>query len=426
MSSKWPLVQLGELTTNFDAKRRPVKKADRTAGPFPYYGASGIVDHVHGHLFDGDYLLIGEDGENMRTRQTPIAFMAKGKFWVNNHAHIVQGNARALTRFLCYALAATDISAFLTGAVMPKLTQGNLNKISVPCLPLADQERVVKLLGALDDAIDTLRAENAALTGVARHVFRSWFVNYEPVHAKVAGTPLEGMPEHVNTAFPDTFADSGVGPIPTGWEVTTFGESFDIKGGGTPSTSTAEYWENGTHWWATPHDMSGLTSSVLHRTGRKITTAGVNKISSKVLPVNTTLMSSRAPVGYLAVARVPVSVNQGFIAIPPVEGIPAGFVLELLASKMDEIEGKAGGTTFAEISKTQFRPIKWVRPSPAALQAYGAVVDPIYAAIHGNCVLQDSLAELRDHLLPRMVAGTMPLLESAEAVASLQELAAVA
>src|SRR6478736_6724830 len=106
----WPTLPLEELIRNFDSRRVPIKGTDRKPGPFPYYGASGIVDSVNDYLFDGEYLLIAEDGENLRTRQTPIAFMATGKFWVNNHAHVVQGNDRASTRFLSYALAATDVS----------------------------------------------------------------------------------------------------------------------------------------------------------------------------------------------------------------------------------------------------------------------------------------------------------------------------
>lgn len=112
MADEWRERSLGELTDNFDAIRVPVKEVDRRPGPYPYYGASGVVDHVDQYLFEGEYLLIAEDGENLRTRSTPIAFLARGKFWVNNHAHIAQGNREANTRFLMYALAATDISGY--------------------------------------------------------------------------------------------------------------------------------------------------------------------------------------------------------------------------------------------------------------------------------------------------------------------------
>jgi len=94
---QWFEKPLGEITVNHDGKRRPVKESERKKGPFPYYGASGIVDYVDGYLFEGCHLLIAEDGENLRTRQTPIAFIADGKFWVNNHAHIVTGNGEVTT-----------------------------------------------------------------------------------------------------------------------------------------------------------------------------------------------------------------------------------------------------------------------------------------------------------------------------------------
>ena len=100
----WEYYSLSDLTDNFDSIRVPVKEADRKKGQYPYYGASGIIDMVDGYLFEGEYLLVAEDGENLRSRKTPIAFIAKGKFWVNNHAHIVRGNKKGNTRFLMYAL----------------------------------------------------------------------------------------------------------------------------------------------------------------------------------------------------------------------------------------------------------------------------------------------------------------------------------
>ena len=119
--------------------------------------------------------------------------------------------------------------------------------------------------------------------------------------------------------------------------------------------------------------MSNLASKVIYQTAFKLTSAGVKKISSKVLPVDTTLMSSRAPVGYLAVAKAPISINQGFIAIPPTDGLPSSFILNLLLHKMSEIKANAGGTTFAEISKSQFRPIRWVRPPKDVITTYGRI-----------------------------------------------------
>ena len=187
MAGEWRERQLDELTENFDAIRVPRKEANRRTGPYPYYGASGVVDYVDNYLFDGEYLLIAEDGENLRTRNTPIAFLAYGKFWVNNHAHIVRGNSEADTRFLMYALSATDIGGYLTGSTMPKLTQGNLNRISLLIPPLPEQHAIAHILGTLDDKIELNRRMNETLDAMARSIFKSWFVDFDPVRAKAEG-----------------------------------------------------------------------------------------------------------------------------------------------------------------------------------------------------------------------------------------------
>ncbi len=229
MAIEWPRRPLGELTNNFDGQRTPVKRADRRRGPYPYYGASGIVDHVDNYLFDGEYLLIAEDGENLRTRNTPVAFLARGKFWVNNHAHIVRGNEQADTRYLVYALQAADISGYLTGSTMPKLTQGNMNRILIPSPRIEEQRAIAHILGTLDGKIELNRRMNETLESMARALFKSWFVDFEPVRAKMAGSWRKGeslpcLPVHLYDLFPDRFMDSELGEIAEGWEVGRLGD----------------------------------------------------------------------------------------------------------------------------------------------------------------------------------------------------------
>ena len=215
MAVDWTEQHLGELTDNFDAIRVPVKQADRRPGPYPYYGASGIVDHVHDYLFDGEYLLIAEDGENLRTRNTPIAFLADGKFWVNNHAHIVRGNHGADTRFLLYALSELDVSGYLTGSTMPKLTQGNLNRVSLLTPPLPEQRAIAHILGTLDDKIELNRRMNETLEAMARALFKDWFVDFGPTRAKAESRDSYLAPE-IWDLFPDKLDEDGK---PEGWEV---------------------------------------------------------------------------------------------------------------------------------------------------------------------------------------------------------------
>ena len=147
---------LGEIAINLDSKRRPVTKSAREPGDIPYYGASGIVDYVSDYIFDGDYLLVSEDGANLLARSTPIAFSISGKTWVNNHAHVLQFKTYAERRFAEIYLNSIDLSSFVSGGAQPKLNQANLNKIPIPIPPLDEQERIVSILDKFDALVNDL------------------------------------------------------------------------------------------------------------------------------------------------------------------------------------------------------------------------------------------------------------------------------
>lgn len=161
--------RLGDVTVNHDSRRRPVKSTERTRGPYPYYGASGVVDFVDTFIFEGLHLLVAEDGENLRSRSTPVAFLADGQFWVNNHAHVLQGNALSDTRYLSYAVEQLDLSGYLTGSTQPKLTKAALDSIVLDLPPLAEQQAIAEVLGALDDKI----AANTKIVRTSEHLLRT-------------------------------------------------------------------------------------------------------------------------------------------------------------------------------------------------------------------------------------------------------------
>lgn len=155
--NRWATLPLRERVINHDRRRVPVRASERMPGPYPYYGASGEVDRVADYLFDGTYLLVAEDGENLRSRKTPIAFLAHGQFWVNNHAHVLEGNVDNDTRYLSYVLDASDINGFITGSAQPKLTQEALGRIPIHAPGLAGQRQIAATLSALDDKIASNR-----------------------------------------------------------------------------------------------------------------------------------------------------------------------------------------------------------------------------------------------------------------------------
>lgn len=144
ISSSWEVVPIKNLCENLDSKRIPITSTDRESGDIPYYGASGIADHVTDYIFDEPLLLISEDGANLLARSTPIAFSISGKTWVNNHAHVLKFNNMYTQRFVEFYINQIDISQYITGAAQPKLSQANLNKIHIPCPNIKVQERIVK------------------------------------------------------------------------------------------------------------------------------------------------------------------------------------------------------------------------------------------------------------------------------------------
>jgi type I restriction enzyme S subunit len=151
-----PSRPLGDLADNLDNMRKPVTRAARIPGEIPYFGASGIVDYVSDFIFDGDYLLVSEDGANLLARSTPIAFSITGKTWVNNHAHVLRFDNYAERRFVEIYLNSIDLSPFVSGATQPKLNKSNLTRIPVPDPSLDEKERLVSTLDKFDALVNEI------------------------------------------------------------------------------------------------------------------------------------------------------------------------------------------------------------------------------------------------------------------------------
>ncbi len=408
MTSEWPIAKLGDLTVNLDTKRKPVKGPDRKPGPYPYYGASGIVDYVDGYIFDGEHLLIAEDGENLRTRQTPIAFRACGKFWVNNHAHIVVGNERASTRYLEYALLASDITSYLTGAVMPKLTQGNMNLIEVPCPPRDVQDEIVSVLGSLDDRITLLRETNTTLESIAQALFKSWFVDFDPVNANMQGRAPEGMDEATAALFPDSFEESELGAVPKGWRIGTLADLATFQNG---------YAFKSKDWSEAGHPVikiGNVKPSLISFDGCSFVGAesviGLDrfKLMRGDLLVGMTgyvgetgLVTEVSPAAYLnqRVGRIATSggvKNLGFV-----------FCLTRHEDFKAFAEGQSHGSAQANVSGADLLKVNSVIPSDKVLSAFNEVMVVLIKSIMSNHEQAQSLASTRDTLLPRLISGQL-------------------
>lgn len=204
--------KLSDLCEILDSKRKPLSALQRAKkqGIYPYYGAQGIIDHLDEYLLDGEYLLVAEDGANLETRNQPIANIAKGKIWVNNHAHVLGNNGKCPLNLLGFILNNMNISPYVTGCAQPKLNQENLRNIEIE-LP-SHIDRIASILFSLDRKIELNNKINADLEEMAQAIFKNWFVDFEP--------------------FKDgKFVDSELGMIPEGWKVGTLTEIASYMNG---------------------------------------------------------------------------------------------------------------------------------------------------------------------------------------------------
>jgi len=294
------------------------------------------------------------------------------------------------------------IERHAVGATMLNLNTGILSSVPVALPRRHEQERIASVLRALDEKIDSNHRLVALFEETAATMFGAQFVDF---------------------VGESDFVETELGRLPMEWTVAPIGDVLTVVGGGTPSTKESRYWDGGTHCWATPKDLAGMRSTVLLDTARHITDDGVRRISSRLLPQRTVLLSSRAPVGYTAMSMVEVAVNQGFIAIPPSDSVPSEFVLLWLRENMDRIKAHAGGTTFAEISKRAFRPLLMPVPPARALTEFEQAARPMFDLVAGHEREIRALSRIRDSLLPKLVSGEIRVPDASDSAELLGALA---
>jgi len=428
MSFEWIDTKLSEIGS-FDrgkSKHRPRDAAHLYGGPYPF-------------IQTGDIAVSG--GRITSYRQTySEAGLAQSKLWPANTLCItIAANIaetalltfpacfpdsvvgytpdfeKADVRFIEYLFRAfrDSVKRRAYGSVQENINLEVLRNLSFPVPPLHLQRSIADALSLFDDRITLLRETNTTLEAIAQALFKSWFVDFDPVRAKMAGRAPDGMDEATAALFPDCFEELELGLVPKGWRIAPVGDLVESVGGGTPDTKEAAYWEPAEHCWTTPKDLSGIQAPVLLATERKLSAQGLAKVSSGLLPAGTLLMSSRAPIGYLAIAQIPLAINQGYIAMLPSSQLPPLYMLFWCRHNMEIIKGRANGSTFMEISKKAFRPIPALVPPVEVLAAFVSVAGSLFDRLVENERQAQTLATLRDTLLPRLISGQLRLPEVA-------------
>ena len=274
-----------------------------------------------------------------------------------------------------------------TSTAVPIINKSTFADFEIVVPSLENQRRIAKILSSLDDKIEVNRRINENLEQQAQALFKSWFVDFEP--------------------FKDgEFEESELGMIPKGWKVGTLDEIGDVVGGSTPSKAKPEYYTENGIAWLTPKDLSVSNAKFTAKGEIDITQEGYNSCSTKLMPKGTVLFSSRAPIGYVTIAKNEICTNQGFKSVVPGYAGTA-FIYCYLKAATPDIENKATGSTFKEASGSLMKSLQLVIAPKDIMDSFEERLKPILA--EQECIEDESrrLATLRDTLLPKLMSGEL-------------------
>lgn len=365
-----------EVTTNFDKKRVPVSGSQREKrrGTYRYFGAQGVIDYIDDYIFDGTYLLIAEDGDNLKSKKQNIAQIATGQFWVNNHAHIVQGNDLCDTRFLCYLLNSMDLSGYVTGSAQPKLSQANLNAVTITIPDIAVQRKIVEYLYAFDQKIETNQRIN------------------------------DNLEQQISSIYENLCENKS-------WDSCELGSLIEVK--------------DGTHDSPKPQSDGYLLVTSKHLLPYGVDRTTPNRIAEKdftkinersLVEPGDVLMSMIGTIGLISfVADQNIDYAIKNVALFKTSKTPelAYYFLTFLKSKKTQqyIEICLAGSTQKYISLGELRKMPIPDPDGETLKCFNEIVRPMYQAIILNTQENNSFAALRDSLLPKLISGELDISE---------------
>jgi type I restriction enzyme S subunit len=297
-----------------------------------------------------------------------------------------------------------------TGSTIPLINLSVLRSLPVLVPPIGEQDTIVQFLSAFDERITILRETNKTLESIAQAIFKSWFVDFDPVRAKAEGRQPEGMDEETATLFPDSFRESKWGSIPAGWTRKTFLDTVDVLGGGTPKTKVQEYW-NGSIPWFSVVDSPLLSDIWVVDTQKRITKRGLKESSTRLLPVGTTIISARGTVGNLALTGSEMAMNQSCYGLRGKSG-DCYFTYFSTHGLVAELQRNVHGSVFDTITRDTLAGVTVTHPGSDCIRAFEDAVRPIMDRMRTNILAGKSIASLRDTLLPRLISGRLRIPEA--------------
>lgn len=374
----WGDTRLGDFVTLKRGYDLPSSR--RTYGCVPVVSSSGVTGHHGTAKVKGPGVVTGRYGT-----LGDVFFIAED-FWPLNTSLYVQDFKGNDPKFSAYFLRSILTTTRGDKAAVPGVNRNDLHALSVRVtLDIDEQKTIAFILSSYDDLIENNRQRIRLLEQAVRLIYKEWFVRLRfrrHEHVKI----IDGIPE--------------------GWERRTLGAVCQAVGGGTPSTSKPAYWRDGGIPWYTPTDITRNSCLALLDSEKKITEAGLQNSSAKMLPTGTVLMTSRASVGFFGIIEKPSCTNQGFISILPNDPCARMYLLLNLMHRVAEIRSHAGGSTYREISKAKFKTLSIIMPDSALLREFEERASDLHAQIRTLHTMNQRLGQARDLLLPRLMNGT--------------------
>lgn len=425
MSSEWPFVRLEEITSVL---------GDGLHGT-PIYDDWGDY-----HFINGNNLLEGRIVINEKTKRVSeveahkhrkdlnertilvsingtlgnIAFYRGEKVVLGKSACYFNINAGVDKHFVRYVLQSDNFQNYIqnlaTGSTIKNVSLRLMRDFSFRLPTFEVQRHISATLKALDDRITLLRETNATLEAIAQALFKSWFVDFDPVRARQEGRTPEGMDEATAALFPDGFEESELGLVPRGWRVCPFTDVTDVIGGGTPKTSIPEYW-NGSIPWFSVVDAPAESDVFVIDTEKHVTQAGIDNSSAKILAPGTTIISARGTVGRLALTGCEMAMNQSCYGLRGKSG-DSYFTYLTTCRLVATLKQRAHGSVFDTITRDTLSGLSVVFPDEKLISAFDTLASPVMERIRQNLLQSHSLASLRDTLLPRLISGQLRLPEA--------------
>ncbi|MCG3808602.1 restriction endonuclease subunit S [Psychrobacter sp. Ps4] len=333
------------------------------------------------------------------------------------------------SRFLLFALQSPYLQHQIswnegTGTTVSNIRIPNIKAFQIPTPPFKEQKAIAHTLGCLDDKIELNRQMNETLEAMAQALFKSWFIDFDPVidNALAAGNVIpdefieraeqrKGIEKKDNSdiqdLFPDTFEfTEEMGWIPESWEVTPLAALIKLTGGGTPKTSIPEYWNGDIPWFSVVDAPSSSDVFVLD-TEKHVTSLGVENSSTKILSVGTTIISARGTVGKCAMVSRPMAMNQSCYGVSGNEGISNTFVYYSVFLSVSELQSKGHGSVFNTITGDTFKSINVAFSGGRLTREFDNLVSPYFEKILANSLQVKTLSKLRDTLLPKLMSGEL-------------------